>query len=171
MSEQNEDWFAPLKLEEEEEKIKVPEEYTEPKVSIEVSDPSLAEKYRKYYGSGVKDFFRTNAELGSTVASALIKDPINIAGEAMGLEEPVISDDVGVKARKALDFGLEQINLGDVIDEQGEVTPTETVVGPALTLGAYIAGGAALARTRVLATLPEAVRYTLAGLGTGQLFG
>ena len=169
MSEQNEDWFAPLKLEEEE-KIKVPEEYTEPKVSIEVSDPSLAEKYRKYYGSGIKDYFRTNVELGSTVASALIKDPINIAGEAMGLEEPVISDDVGVKARKALDFGLEQINLGDVIDEQGEVTPTETVVGPALTLGAFFAGGAALAQTKVLAALPETVRYTLAAYGSGQLF-
>jgi hypothetical protein len=147
MSEQNEDWFAPLKLEEEE-KIKVPEEYTEPKVSIEVSDPSLAEKYRKYYGSGIKDYFRTNVGLGSNVASALIKDPINIVGEAMGLEKPVISDDVGVKARKALDFGLEQIGLGDVIDEQGEVTPTETLVGAALPLGAFVVGGASFSRSK-----------------------
>jgi hypothetical protein len=166
MALENEDWFAPLK-------IKVPEEYTEPKdkkpeVTVEVSDPELS-SFLQTRVNMTEDFFRSGVDLGSNIAGALIKDPINIAGEAMGLEEPVISDDVGLKARKALDFGLEQIGLGDVIDEQGEVTPTETLVGAALPLGAFVVGGVHLAGIRVLSALPTAIRYTSAGIGTAQL--
>jgi hypothetical protein len=166
MALENEDWFAPLKL-------KVPEEYTEPKdkkpeVTVEVSDPELS-SFLQTRVNMTEDFFRSGVDLGSNIAGALIKDPINIVGEAMGLEEPVISDDVGLKARKALDFGLEQIGLGDVIDEQGEVTPTETLVGAALPLGAFVVGGVHLAGIRVLSALPTAIRYTSAGIGTAQL--
>ena len=166
MAVENEDWFAPLKL-------KVPEDYIEPKdkepeVTIDVSDPELS-SFLQTRANMAKDFFRSGVDLGSNIAGALIKDPINIAGEAMGLEEPVISDDVGLKARKALDFGLEQVGLGDVINEEGEVTPTETLVGAALPLGAFVVGGAGLAGTKVLSALPAAIRYTSAGIGTAQL--
>lgn len=171
----NEDWFAPLKLEEEEEKdkIKVPEEYTEPQekkpeVVNEVSDSVLSKIIQSRIDM-TEDYFRSGIRTSSNIAGALIKDPINIVGETMGLKEPIISDDVGVKVRKALDYGLEQVGLGEVITEEGEVSPSKTFVEPALTLGSFIAGGVGLAGAKALAGLPSFLRYTASGTATAQL--
>lgn len=172
----NEDWFAPLKLKEEddeENKIEVPEEYTEPKdkkpeIINEVSDSTLSNILQSRINMA-EDYFRSGIRMGSNIAGALVKDPVNIVGESMGLKEPIISDEFGIKARKALDFGLEQVGLGEVISEEGEVTPSETFVEPALNLAAFVVGGAGMAGTKVLSGLPSFLRYTASGTATAQL--
>lgn len=155
MQENYDDWFAPLKLPEQQDTENFKEE-----------EEPLTETQRKL--NEMEDVARFGVKTVSSIAG-LGKDLVNIVAENVGNRQPIISDEPGIEARKLIGRGLEAVGLEGVVTEEGKVAPYETMTGPALDIGSIFGGVGVLAKAPLIKQLPTTLKYITAGAGTMQL--